>query len=277
MQRQTNGKLKAINLWCFDSSATHPTRTAYVLLVVVRLGIGMDGWHVLAKYFILNYIHDESQKASNEQKFIRHSVLGLLPFAAPYPTDHAEHANQKQQDARLGTEQGRGTVDADAAHRIDWQLAVVEETLDALNLVIGQRVPLARQNDGEHLVVGRGLAEGQHQVISHGLNHLHGAGELLIAVGVRHLLRAHRLPQTGGVILEAQQILHVGAPLVPVQPQVAGLLQVVSAAVVRIIAMVTVPGSVLFGGGDFVGYFAQVDNHTSVVDLLRVHAVLVGD
>lgn len=46
--------------------------------------------------------------------------------------------------------------------------------------ITSQQVRLSRQNDGENLALGQCLAERQHQMISNGFHHLHGAGELIV-------------------------------------------------------------------------------------------------
>lgn len=207
-----------------------------------------------------------------------HFVNSLLLFtvAAHQGTHDTHEADHEQQNARLGVIQRRGSVQADLSHAAQRQAAVVQQTLDALDLGIGQRVALARQNDREHLVVRCGLAEGQNQVVSHGLQHLHGAREGLVVVPLGHgaLLGGGRLPGAALRVVEAQQVLDVGAPLVPGQPDVAGrlLVLVISTVVVAVVARPEV-----LRGGEVVGHLRQVQHHTGIVGLLLVRAILVGN
>lgn len=52
--------------------------------------------------------------------------------------------------------------------------------LEKKSYIACQQVRLACQNDGKDLTLWQRLAERQHQVISNGFHHLHGAGELIV-------------------------------------------------------------------------------------------------
>lgn len=146
---------------------------------------------------------------------------------------------------------------------------------------------MARENYREDLVIRRVLAEGQHQVVSHGLYDLHVPGELFVVM-IRHvghvaLLWANRLPETGAVISELQQVLQTGTPLVPLEFQVPGLVPIVAIVVTVVIAVVAVPVSfpcavpIMLRCGYFLGHLCQVEHHAGVVVGLAGRTFLMGN